>query len=478
FLALPAAFAVARGDTQRVDVTFLRAAPGQVQENLLIHCNDPESPVVSVRLSGKALSPVLAVASEAVSFDDVSFDELPRVGQREVRELTIANKGDGPLRIASLSVGGAAFSVMEEAAKVEAGETLQVQVLYTPQEAGEHEGVLPILSNDLEQPRLQVALSGATLGSRGPKIEADDGLDLGTVLLGNSGGAELTIRNSGDEELAIGLMSVDNDRFGLEEEKLVIPAGGSRGIPVTFVPDLVRVETGTLTLRSDDPLRPLVQVALAGRGEIPPEGQVSMDFHLASGDQGVRAVGGAEPGRVYGLQLHVNNAPAISGWSVTIEYDHDQVRYVKDSFQASGFIPGLVELVDEKSGTVSIGGTVLEADEGAAGDHALGMLSFELLEGFAESTDLVVQKIGFRRPDGSEEVFTVHSVATITSQALTGMLVGDFDGNDVVDFSDFFLFADHFMGDHPLYDLDGSGLVDFDDFFIFADHFGQEAGGG
>ena len=203
-----------------------------------------------------------------------------------------------------------------------------------------------------------------------------------------------------------------------------------------------------------------------------------MDFHLGTGDQGVRTVGNAEPGGVYALELHVDDAPVISGWSVAIEYDPNQVRYVGGSFAASGFIPGLLELVDEKPGTVGVGGTVLEANEGTAGDHALGTLSFELLEGFAESTDLVIRKIGFRRPDGSEETFTVRSVATISSGALPGMLVGDFDGNDVVDFSDFFLFADHFMGDHPLYDLDGSGLVDFDDFFIFADHFGQEAHGG
>jgi hypothetical protein len=49
---------------------------------------------------------------------------------------------------------------------------------------------------------------------------------------------------------------------------------------------------------------------------------------------------------------------------------------------------------------------------------------------------------------------------------------GDFDGNGVVDFDDFFLFADHFGTQDPVYDLNHSGLVDFDDFFLFADQFG------
>lgn len=59
-------------------------------------------------------------------------------------------------------------------------------------------------------------------------------------------------------------------------------------------------------------------------------------------------------------------------------------------------------------------------------------------------------------------------------------LPGDFDGDRVVGFDDFFNFADRFgsrSGD-PLfdaaYDLNEDGSVDFDDFFEFADYFGQQ----
>jgi hypothetical protein len=55
---------------------------------------------------------------------------------------------------------------------------------------------------------------------------------------------------------------------------------------------------------------------------------------------------------------------------------------------------------------------------------------------------------------------------------------GDFDGSGVVDFSDFFLFADHFGGaaGNPnfdsLFDMDEDGEIGFSDFFLFADRFG------
>ena len=52
----------------------------------------------------------------------------------------------------------------------------------------------------------------------------------------------------------------------------------------------------------------------------------------------------------------------------------------------------------------------------------------------------------------------------------------DFSGDGVVDFSDFFQFADVFgksvSGDAAHFDLNSDGVVDFSDFFIFADAFG------
>lgn len=70
---------------------------------------------------------------------------------------------------------------------------------------------------------------------------------------------------------------------------------------------------------------------------------------------------------------------------------------------------------------------------------------------------------------------------TVQVNAVAAPLVGDFDGDLSVAFSDFFLFADHFgetsssPGWDTRYDLDASGGIDFDDFFTFADHFGSTA---
>ena len=255
---------------------------------------------------------------------------------------------------------------------------------------------------------------------------------------------------------------------GLEET-------AGRLLELVFTTELPALEA-LMHLRLEDIL---LSNAQAQRAEVayeppapPPEGPIAIDFDPADGDQQQRTAGNAVPGKAYELQLNVGAVPEVNGWSASIEYDPNQVRYVSGSFKSSDFIPGLLALADEKEGVVSVGGTVLGTAGKNSGDGVLGTLSFEVLEGFTDSTEFVLTRVTFRRLDGVEDKRIVRSYATITSESI---LSGDFDENGKVDFDDFFLFADAFGGANPRYDLDNSGAVDFDDFFIFADNFGAEA---
>jgi hypothetical protein len=85
--------------------------------------------------------------------------------------------------------------------------------------------------------------------------------------------------------------------------------------------------------------------------------------------------------------------------------------------------------------------------------------------------------IALTADDGKGGSISTSFQATVVAAGI--LLTGDFNGDNTVNFDDFFLFADHFgqqTGDpdfDPLFDLDGDGDVDFDDFFLFADNFGQ-----
>lgn len=224
-------------------------------------------------------------------------------------------------------------------------------------------------------------------------------------------------------------------------------------------------------------------VATLNAGQEQPSGPLTMDFDLAEGDQQERRAEGGEPGKVFEVQLNVVGAPSMSGWSARIEFDASQVRYVSGSFQPSGFIPGLISLVGEKLGRVDVGGTVLGGDTVSEGAGVLGTASFEVVEGFADSAEVVITQISFNTVESGEVIQRVHSAVIISAEAAQPSLPGDFSGDGAVDFSDFFLFADQFGRSandpdwDPLYDLSGNGEVDFSDFFLFADAFGREGQG-
>ena len=52
-------------------------------------------------------------------------------------------------------------------------------------------------------------------------------------------------------------------------------------------------------------------------------------------------------------------------------------------------------------------------------------------------------------------------------------LKGDFDDNGIVDYDDFYPFADNFGSNVEDYDITGDGRVDYEDFYLFADDFGK-----
>ena len=205
----------------------------------------------------------------------------------------------------------------------------------------------------------------------------------------------------------------------------------------------------------------------------PPEGPIRMDFNTRAGDQMQREAKGGVVGRTYEVELYATDAPLINGWNVVVAYDPAAVSYVGGSFAPSEFISGLLGLEDlSQAGIVAVGGTVLGSTASASGAGSLGQFSFVLADGFSGSTELQLIEYSFRQVEGEQIKGQVLHTVRITDAV---ELVGDGDGNGVVDFNDFFLFADAFGSTDARFDYDGSGSVDFGDFFLFADNFGKEA---
>ena len=466
FQALPAAFAVAPGDSQRVEINFWRPESGIIADALEVH-SDAIAGTSTLALAGESWFPEIELGAEEIRFDDVHFTRLVSTGGRLVKILQIINRGFVELQLPSLSVGGPSFAVDPVETSVPAGDTLAVMVSYTPKEGGMHADTLLIRSDDPERGALKVALAGATLGSVGPQLAVANRFGLTQET-----SRHLVIANEGNFELQVHSLSIDNPSFSVDRDTLFIAAGASDSLRIFFAGD--GEAQGVLTIRSDDPLEPTRRVVLlSGTVDELPAGPVVLDFNSVSGDQGQRSLGGVASGSTYDIQLVAEEAPAINGWGVLIEYDPQQLAYVSRSFQHGAFLPNLLELIVEEPGRLNIGGTALDAEAVAAGDGVLGGLSFEVLKDFSGRTELAVTEVSWRRADGEDEILLVHFAATLTSRPVVQQ--GDFDGNGRIDFTDFFLFADSFGSTDPVYDLNNSGRIDFLDFFLFADFFDGSA---
>ncbi len=95
---------------------------------------------------------------------------------------------------------------------------------------------------------------------------ADSLLDFGQVYIGFSTDGTLVISNVGPDSLTVSGMAVDNSIFNVDTSGFFLGAGESRDLNVEYAPDVTGMAAGVLTIYSDDPDEPVVNVSLLGEG--------------------------------------------------------------------------------------------------------------------------------------------------------------------------------------------------------------------
>ena len=255
---------IAPGGQRSVTVQFSPTTVGVQSGVLSIASNDPDAATVAVPLQGAGLGvPNISVAPAQLDFGNVS------VGQSGTRELTVHNTGTAVLSVTNLSSPTPPFSVVSPAVPFTVAPNGQqpVTVRFSPTTVGVQSGVLSIASNDPDAATVAVPLQGAGLGV--PNISvAPAPLDFGNVSVGQSGTRELTVHNTGTAVLSVTNLSSPTPRFSV-----VSPAGpftvapnGQRPVTVRFSPTTVGVQSGVLSIASNDPDAATVAVPLQGAG--------------------------------------------------------------------------------------------------------------------------------------------------------------------------------------------------------------------
>ena len=139
-------------------------------------------------------------------------------------------------------------------------------------------------------------------------------IDFGKVLVGVAAQQTLTISNEGTADLIVSDVTVDNRAFEVDPTSLTVPADSSLPVSVTFTPGSEGLISGTLSIFSDDPDDPTVEVPLSGTG-------ATLDATLSVAD------GYGDPG--YPNSCGTDNCPALANPAQT-DTDGDRVGDDRD----------------------------------------------------------------------------------------------------------------------------------------------------
>lgn len=346
FTATPAApFNIGAGSSQTVTARFTPSAAGAQTGSLTLSSSDPARPTVTVALSGTGTA-VADSDQGLLKVDDGSFEYLiglaagsqayfvnrltPPIYPATLRKVLIAfpRPQDGGLPT------GAAIQVVTAVAgstsppSLSGGTLTRITGAVTAFDTFVEYDVPPLtissgsfivgftvvnppgaypayLDESPSQQRSYVSNDGATFylidtiptigagnfairaridGAAGPSIDVTPAaLDFGSVAVGQSKELMITIRNSGSAMLTISFLSSTNARFvPAGSAPISLTIGASATLAVRFTPTTAGAQTGTLTLSSNDPVRPSATVALDGSGAPPPAACVTSPTGLVS----------------------------------------------------------------------------------------------------------------------------------------------------------------------------------------------------
>lgn len=256
------------------EVRFAPVTAGAESADVEIPSNDPDTPVFSLPVTGTGLPvPVISVAPTTLDFGEVLIGNEASLG------LTVTNDGEADLTIGQLDISGTdlgQFSLQNDDCSgqllLPAG-TCLVTVAFHPDSRGAKAAQLVIPSEAVNDPSLEVPLSGEGIGQ--PDIEVSPpSLDFGTVAIGGSSDPQtVTVTNLGTADLLLGEIIVigrDGDQFVIDSDTCsgeTLAFEETCSIALVFFPTTPGEKEGILRIPSNDPADDLLDIPMTGIAE-------------------------------------------------------------------------------------------------------------------------------------------------------------------------------------------------------------------
>ena len=149
-----------------------------------------------------------------------------------------------------------------------------------------YQGQIIVTSNDPLTPEVSVPADLSVTGAPDIRVRAAS-LDWGDVVLGGGYVDTLVVGNPGCDPLTVDSVTSDNPLFDPLQTQFTVNAGTSFKLPVRFTPTDLGSAAGMMSLGSNDPDEPLVQIGLSGNALSAPVAGVSptaLGGNIVAGD--------------------------------------------------------------------------------------------------------------------------------------------------------------------------------------------------
>lgn len=273
--------------------------------------------------SGTAtVGPIKVVQQPKLVLDSTSVEFGSAVpGAAVERTLTLSNPGTGPLAITSATIDNPAFQIinLNLPSLVPASAKVEVRLRFVPVDEGARTGSLIFESNDASGSKISVVLSGnGVIGmpAVGPRMELTTAsINFGSTTIGMTALSGLTLRNTGDSILSARL-SISSPAFTFTSPvNLQLPPGVSKRLTVQFTPTTAGVQSGSLTIVTNEAARSEVTLQITGTGVVSSVTAPRAEVTPASLDFGTIAAG-----QTKSLTLAIRNSGTavlqVSGTSI------------------------------------------------------------------------------------------------------------------------------------------------------------------
>jgi MYXO-CTERM domain-containing protein len=257
-------------------VTYAPTAPTSDTGCLTIASNDPARPTVNLNVSGNGS----AAAAPAIAFSPATLDfGTVTIGNTQQRTAQVQNTGTATLTVTTVAACSGAGPEFTWSAttpfSVAPGQSTPITVTYTPVDTDFHSACLAFSSNDPASPVANLGLTAQGAATPVPAVALSPAaLDFMAVEVGKSSTLASQVQDTGGATLtvsAIAACSGTSAEFTWSPSApFTVGAGQAQALAVTYAPVDAGADNGCLTLTTDDPLHPTVNLSLAGSGTVTP----------------------------------------------------------------------------------------------------------------------------------------------------------------------------------------------------------------